>query len=146
MIYFERYSVEGLPTSPPVDELDLPDGLSNGVLRQRVNFGVGWSNHAFGFGLDGHYFHARVLPEDEWPAQGSDQVAPYWQYDAYLQGDIGRWLPWKSSHYGLHGQLRINNIFGEGPPKYANDPSGSGVQSYGDWRGKVYSLSVTLSF
>jgi iron complex outermembrane recepter protein len=146
MIYFERYSLELLPSSPPVDELSDPDGSITGVLRQRVNFGAGWSNHAFGFGLDGHYFHARVLPEDEWVAQGSDQVDPYWQYDAYLQGDIGRWLPWKSTHYGLRGQIRIDNIFGSGPPKYVNDPSGSGEQSYGDWRGKVYSVSVTLSF
>jgi len=145
MIYFERYSLELLPKSAPIDELNDPDGSIAGVLRQRVNFGLGWSNHAFGFGLDGHYFHARVLPEVEWAAQGSDQVDRYWQFDAYLQGDIGRWLPWKSSHYGLRGQLRIDNIFGEGPPKYANDMSGAGVQSYGDWRGKVYSLSVTLS-
>jgi iron complex outermembrane receptor protein len=146
MIYFVRYSVEGLPTSVPVDELNDPDGLTPGILRQRVNFGLGWSNHAYSFGLDGHYYHARVLPEDERAAQGSDQVDPYWQYDVYLQGDIGRWLPWKSSHYGLRGQLRIDNIFGEGPPKYVNDLSGSGVQNYGDWRGKVYSVSVTLSF
>jgi iron complex outermembrane receptor protein len=146
MLYFERYSLELLPTSLPVDELSAPDGATPGILRQRVNFGLGWSNHAYSLGVDGHYFHARVLPEDEWPAQGSDQVDPYWQYDVYLQGDIGRWLPWKSSHYGLRGQLRIDNILGEAPPKYANDASGSGVQSYGDWRGKVYSLSVTLSF
>jgi outer membrane receptor protein involved in Fe transport len=146
MIYFERYSLEVLPTSPPVDELSAPDGATPGVLRQRVNFGLGWSKPAYGFGLDGRYFHSRVLPEDEWPEQGSDQVDPYWQYDAYLQGDIGRWLPWKSTHYGLKGQLRVDNIFGSGPPKYAEDASGSGVQEYGDWRGKVYSLSVTLTF
>jgi outer membrane receptor protein involved in Fe transport len=145
MIYFERYSVEELSTSPPVDELNDPDGSAQ-ILRQRVNFGVGWSNHAYGFGLDGHYYHAQVLPEIEWAAQGSDQVDAYWQYDVYLQGDIGRWLPWKSSHYGLKGQVRIDNIFGAGPPKYADDASGAGVQPYGDWRGKVYSLSVTLSF
>jgi outer membrane receptor protein involved in Fe transport len=147
MIYFERYSVEGLPASPPVDELSHPDGLTGlGILRQRINFGAGWSSHVFGFGMDGHYFHARVLPEDEWAAQGNDQVDPYLQYDVYLQGDIGRLIPWKSSHYGLRGQVRIDNIFGAGPPKYVNDLSGSGVQSYGDWRGKVYSASVTLSF
>jgi len=146
MIYFERYSLEVLPTSPPVDELSAPDGATPGVLKQRVNFGLGWSKPAYGFGLDGRYFHARVLPEDEWAEQGSDQVDPYWQYDAYLEGDIGRWLPWKSSHYGLKGQLRVDNIFGSGPPKYAEDASGSGVQEYGDWRGKVYSLSMTLTF
>ncbi len=146
MIYFERYSLEVLPTSPPVDELRAPDGATPGVLRQRVNFGMGWTNHAYGFGVDGRYFHARVLPEDEWAAQGSDQVDAYWQFDAYLQGDIARWLPWKSSHYGLKGQLRLDNIFVSRPPKYADDVSGAGVQEYGDWRGRVYSLSVTLTF
>jgi iron complex outermembrane receptor protein len=144
MIYFERYSIETLPTSSPVDELNAPDG-STEVLRQRVNFGVGWSKPSFGFGVDGRYFHARILPEGEWADQGSDQVNPYWQYDAYLQGDLGRWLPWKSSHYGLRGQLRVDNIFGAPPPKFADSPSG-GVQEYGDWRGKIYSLSLTLTF
>jgi outer membrane receptor protein involved in Fe transport len=145
-VYFLGYDVEELPTTPPVDELNAPDGFITGVLRQRANFGVGWSNRAYGFGIDGHYFSPRILPEVEWANQGSDQVDPFWQFDAYLQGDIGRWLPWKSSHYGVRGQVRVDNIFGAAPPKYAEDPSGSGVQSYGDWRGRVYSLSVTLTF
>jgi outer membrane receptor protein involved in Fe transport len=144
MIYFERYSLEELSTSPPIDELSHPDGSTPGILRQRVNFGAGWTSRAYGFGIDGHYYHARVLPEVEWPSQGSDQVDPYWQFDAYLQGDIGRLLPWKSPHYGLRGQLRVDNVFGSAPPKYADDVSG--VQSYGDWRGRVYSVSLTLSF
>ena len=145
-VYFKSYDVEELPSTPPVDELNAPDGFITGVLRQRTNFGVGWSNRAYGFGIDGHYFSPRILPEVEWATQGSDQVDPYWQFDAYLQGDIGRWLPWKSSHYGVRGQVRVDNLFGAGPPKYAEDESGSGVQSYGDWRGRVYSLSVTLTF
>jgi hypothetical protein len=145
-VYFKSYEVEELPTTPPVDELNDPDGFITGVLRQRTNFGVGWSNRAYGFGIDGHYYSPRILPEVEWAAQGSDQVDPYWQFDAYLQGDIGRWLPWKSSHYGIRGQVRVDNLFDAAPPKYADDPSGSGVQSYGDWRGRVYSLSVTLTF
>jgi outer membrane receptor protein involved in Fe transport len=145
-IYYESYELEELPTSPPVDELRHPDGSIPGLLRQRMNFGAGWSNRAFGFGMDGHYFHSRILPQDEWSSQGSDQVDPYWQFDGYLQGDIGRWLPWKSSHYSVRGQLRVDNIFNSGPPKYADDPSGAGVESYGDWRRRVYSVSVTLTF
>ncbi len=145
-VYFKSYDVEELPTTPPVDELNNPDGFITGVLRQRTNFGVGWSNRAYGFGVDGHYFSSRILPEAEWADQGSNHVAPYWQFDAYLQGDIGRWLPWKSSHYGIRGQVRVDNLFGSSPPKYADDPSGSGVQSYGDWRGRVYSLSATVTF
>lgn len=145
-IYFQGYDVETLPGSPPVDELRDPDGATNGLLRHRVNFGAGWSDQAFGFGIDGHYFHSRILPMIEWPAQGSDQVDPYLQFDAYLQRDLGAWLPWKSTHFGVRGQLRVDNVFDAGPPKYEGDPSGAGVQSYGDWRRREYSVSVTLSF
>jgi outer membrane receptor protein involved in Fe transport len=145
-VYYQSYELEELPTSPSVDELRHPDGSTPGLLRQRMNFGAGWSNRAFGFGADGHYFHSRILPEDEWPSQGSNQVDPYWQFDGYVQSDLGRWLPWKSTHYSLRGQLRIDNILDAGPPRYADDPSGAGVQSYGDWRGRVYSLSLTVTF
>jgi len=31
-------------------------------------------------------------------------------------------------------------------PAGAFEPSGSGVQPYGDWRGRTYSVSVTASF
>jgi len=146
MIYFQRYDLKVLPTSPVVDELRAPDGSAPGLLQQRMNFGAAWSNRTYGFGMDGQYFHARILPESEWPEQGSDQVDPYWQFDAYLQSDLARWIPWKSTRYGIRGQVRVDNIFNASPPKYADDPSGAGVQSYSDWRGRVYSLSVTLSF
>jgi outer membrane receptor protein involved in Fe transport len=146
MIYYQSYRLELLPTSAPVDELRNPDGSTPGLLRQRMNFGAGWSNRAFGFGLDGHYFASRILPMYEWADQGSDQVNPYWQFDAFLQSDIGRWLPWKSTHYGVRGQVRVDNLFYARPPKYADDPSGAGVQSYSDWRGRIYSLSMTVTF
>ena len=145
-VYYQSYELQELPNSPPVDELRNPDGSTPGLLRQRMNFGANWSNHGFGFGLDGHYFHSRILPEVEWPSQGSDQVNPYWQFDGFVQSDLGRWLPWKSTRYSIRGQIRVDNLFDAGPPKYADDPSGAGVQSYGDWRGRVYSLSVTLTF
>ena len=146
-IRFQRYDVELLPASRPVDELRNPDGTTaNGLLRSRMNFGAGWSDRAFGFGVDGHYFHSRVLPMIEWPAQGGDHVDPYLQFDAYVQRDLGAWLPWKSSHYGIRGEARVDNVFDAGPPRYADDPTGAGVQSYGDWRRRVYSLSVTVSF
>ncbi len=143
-LYFQRYDRQLLPNSPFVDELNRPD--ASGLLKHRVNFGAGWSNQQYGFGLDGHYYHSRILPQVEWPSQGHDRINPYWQFDAYLQSDLGRWLPWKSSRYGLRGQLRVNNVFGNGFVKYANDPSGAGVQPYGDWRGRVYSLSLTATF
>jgi hypothetical protein len=99
-----------------------------------------------GFGVDGQYFSPRTLPSDEWAAQGSDHVDPYTEFGAYLQGDLGRFLPWKSPHYGLSGQLRIDNLLGARPPKYAEDASGSGVESFTDWRGRVYSVTLTVTF
>jgi outer membrane receptor protein involved in Fe transport len=143
-IYFQRYDLEAFPTSGPVDELLDPDGTVPGLLRQRMNFGAGWSNRAYGFGVDGRYYSPQVLPVIEQPTQGATSINPYWQFDAYLQGDIARWLPWKSSHYGLKGQLRVDNVFGAAPPRYESDPTG--VQSYTDWRGRVYSMSATVTF
>jgi outer membrane receptor protein involved in Fe transport len=63
-----------------------------------------------------------------------------------VQSDLGRWLPWSHKHYGLRGQLRVDNVFNAAPPRYADDPSDAGVQSYTDWRGRVYSVSMTLTF
>jgi len=60
--------------------------------------------------------------------------------------DLTRWLPWKNPRYGLRAQLRVNNIFGSAFPRYVNGGAGAGVQPYGDWRGRTYSLSVTASF
>jgi outer membrane receptor protein involved in Fe transport len=146
LIYFERYAVEALPINPPVDELSHPDGATTGILRERTNFGTGWSNHLYGFGIDGHFYHSRVLPETEWADQGSDRVKAYWQFDGYVQSDLSRLLPWHTGRYGLRGQVRVDNLFDVAPPRYADDPSGAGVQPYGDWRGRVYSASLTLTF
>ena len=115
-IYFQRYDVELLPTSTPVDELRAPDGLTPGLLKHRANFGTSWSNREFGFGVDGHYFYSRILPLKEQASQGSNQVNPYWQFDTFLQSDLGRWLPWKSTHYGVRAQLRVDNVFAAAPP------------------------------
>jgi iron complex outermembrane recepter protein len=146
MVYFQTYEVQLLPNSPPVDELNAPDGAVPGILRYRANFGAEWSGRRLAFGVDGHYYHERILPLAEQATQGSDHIDPFWQFDAYLQSDLTRWMPWKNSRYGLRGQLRINNIFGADFPRYANDPSGAGVQPYGDWRNRTYSLSLTATF
>jgi len=146
LVWFERFDRQVFPDSPVVDELRLPDGWVNGLLQYRANFGAGWSNRDYGFGLDGHYFGSRALPAIEWPSQGGTQIDHCWQFDAFLQGDVGRWLPWKSSRFGLRGQVRVNDVFGAHLPNYANDPSGAGVQPYGDWRGRTYSVSLTATF
>jgi outer membrane receptor protein involved in Fe transport len=146
MVYFLSYDRQILPDSPLTDELRDPDGSAPDLLRLRANFGTSWSNRRYGVGLDGHYFDSRILPADEWPFQGSDQIGRYWQFDSYVQADAARWLPWKSEHFGLKAQLRVNNIFGWSYPYYGLEPSGAGVEPYGDWRGRTYSLSLTASF
>ncbi len=146
LLYFQRYDRQVFPTSGVVDELDQPGGTAPGLLRYRANFGAGWANRNFGFGLDGHYFHPRILPETEWLSQGSREVGRFLQYDAYVQSELGHWLPWKLFRQGLRAQVRVNNVFGAGFPHYANESSGAGVQPYGDWRGRVYSLSLTAAF
>ncbi len=146
VVWFQRFERQVYPDSPPVDELRLPDGWVSGFLRYRANFGADWTKNDLGFGAEGHYYGARVLPVAEWASQGSDEINRCWQFDAFLQSDLTRWLPWKSTRFGLRGQVRVNNVFGAGLPKYANDPSGAGVQPYGDWRGRTYSLSLTATF
>lgn len=141
---FQRYDRQVLPNSPTVDQLREPDTLDADVMKHRVNIGGSWSNRHFGFGMDTHYFHSRILPANEWTGQGSKQIDPYWQFDTFVQGDLTRWLPWKNSRFGLRGQLRVNNVFDARPPKYVNTVAG--VQPYGDWRGRVYSVSLTATF
>src|SRR6185369_15007639 len=122
----------------------LPDDQGDGLLRYRSNFGLSWSNRDLGFGVDGRYYSPRVLPVSQWAAQGHDRIRPAWQFDAYVECDLGRFLPRDQSRHGLRGQLRVNNVFGDRFPKYVSDATG--VQPYGDWRGRTYSLSVTTSF
>ena len=145
-VWFQSYERQILPDSPPVNELTAPDGTAPELLKHRVNFGAGWSRPDYGFGIDGHYYSPRVLPENEWSTQRSRQIKDYWQFDAFAQRDLSRWLPWKTTRFGLRAQARVNNVFGYNYPKYANDVSGAGVQPYGDWRGRVYSLSLTATF
>ncbi len=145
-VWFQNYERQILPESPAVNELTAPDGTAPELLKHRVNFGAGWSKPDYGFGIDGHYFSPRILPENEWSTQGSRQIKEYWQFDAFAQRDLARWLPWKITRFGLRAQVRVNNVLGYNYPKYASDPSGAGIQPYGDWRGRVYSLSLTATF
>ena len=143
LLYYSRYKYLLMRGADVVDELTHPAGASN-VHKYRANFGASWSNHDFGYGVDGHYFHSRVLPEVEWESVGRDRIAPYWQFDGFLQGEIGRWFRWLPD--GLRAQVRVNNLFARSYPAYANAGTGAGVQAYGDWRGRVYSLSLTTAF
>lgn len=144
--HFSRYEVQLLPDSSMVDELDHPDISKPDLLKHRMNFGAAWSKPAWGFGWDGHYFHSRALPFNDWQFQHRRQINPYWQFDAFVQADLARWLPWKLHRFGLRTQLRVNNLFDANPPRYASDPSNAGVQSYSDWRGQTYALSVTATY
>lgn len=145
LLYFQRYDRQIFATSPVVDQLGNPDGTTP-LLRYRADFNANWSNRRWGFGLDGQYFHSRILPETERPAQGGDHIKPYWQFDAYAQVDLSPWLPWKSKQRGLRAQIRVNNLSDFDYPKYAAEASNAGVQPYGDWRGRTYSLSLTATF
>ncbi|MBL9201165.1 MAG: hypothetical protein JNL39_11690, partial [Opitutaceae bacterium] len=144
LLYFTRYDHLLMAGADVVDELGHPEGGASSVLRYRAKLGAAWSGPAWGFGFDGHYFHSRVLPRVEWDVQGRDRVRPYWQCDAFVQGSLSgfaRWLP-----RTLRAQLRVNNVLGENFPAYVNDGSGAGVQTYGDWRRRTYSLSLTTAF
>lgn len=146
LAYFQRYERQVLATSPVVDQFAAPDGTAAGLMRWRANFGAGWSNRRWGLGLEGQYYHRRLLPEIEWPSQGSPHVAGTTQYDVYLEAELARWIRWLEGRAGLRAQVRVNNVFDASFPAYANDASGAGVQPYGDWRGRTYSLSVTAAF
>ena len=146
LVYFQRYNRELFPNSPVVDEIRNPSGSAAGLLKYRSNFGLGWSNSIFSFGLDGLYFHSRRLPEAEWASQGTRSIDPFWQFDTYFQADIGHWLLPETSRWGIRGQIRINNVFSREYPFYANEASGAGVQPYGDWRGRTISTSLTATF
>lgn len=146
LVYFQRYDLQLLANSPVVDELTAPDLNDPQLMRWRGNFGAAWSNHDYGFGFDGHYYDARTLPAGDWPLQGRRNIDAHWQYDVHVRRDLGRWLLARNSRYGLSAQLRINNVFAADFPRYAAASSGSGVQAYGDWRGRTYSLSLTASF
>ena len=145
-IYFERFQRQVLPGSPIVNELKHPDGTTPDLLKYRANFGAGWSDRIRGLGVDGHYFSSQVLPTQEWPSQGSDRIRPYWQFDAYAHQELGQWLSWDSSKHSLRVQVRVNNVFGFNYPKYVDEVSEAGVQPYGDWRGRTYSLSLTATY
>jgi len=146
LVWFTRYEQQVFSSVPVVDQLRDPNGLLPGLLRYRANFGANWSSPRYSFGLDGQYFHSRLLPAGERAIQGDKQVRPYWQCDAYGQSDLTRWLPWKSDQLGLRVQLRVNNIFDAAYPYYVNETTGAGAQPYGDWRGRTYSLSITATF
>lgn len=75
-------------------------------------------------------------------SQGDKQINPYWQFDVHAQADLGRWLPGGDRR----SQFQVNNVVGWDYPRYAHDSLGSGVQTYGDWRGRTYSVSLTARF
>lgn len=144
LLTFSRYQRLLVPGAAVVDELNAPAGASANLLKYRAKFGASWSNRHIGGGIDGHYFHSRVLPRTEWVSQGTDRIAPYWQFDAFVQGNVGRWFRWLPD--GLRAQVRVNNILAAPYPRYENAGTGAGVQAYGDWRGRTYSLSLTTTF
>lgn len=144
VVVFQKFDQQLTSISDEVDQLDNPNGLAGGLLRYRGLLSATWANRNWGAGFDSHYFHSRILPESERASQGDKQVKPYWQFDVHTHADIGRWLPGWSKNHSLRAQLRVNNVFGFDYPRNTSDPSG--VQPYGDWRGRTYSFSLTATF
>ena len=144
LLTFSRYQRLLIAGATVVDELNAPEGASANLLKHRAKFGASWSNRTFALGIDGHYFHSRVLPRTERENQGRDRISPFWQFDAFVQGNIGRKVAWLPD--GLRAQVRVNNVLATPYPRYASAGSGAGVQAYGDWRGRTYSLSLTTTF
>ena len=54
-----------------MDELSNPDTDNEGLLRNRLNYGVSWTNEYWGAGVDAEYFGPHVLPLIEQNDQGS---------------------------------------------------------------------------
>jgi hypothetical protein len=146
LVWFQSYERRVFANTPVVDQLRAPDGNAPGLLRARANFGASWAGRRWGFGADGQYFHARILPRLERPGQGDKQIKPWWQFDAFVRADLGQFVPWRGPRTGLTAQLRVNNLFGTDFPRYAHDISAAGLRAYGDWRGRTCSLSVTAAF
>ena len=145
-VYIQRYDRKYTAATATIDELADPDTDNKGLLRNRLNYGISWSDEFWSFGLDGQYFGSHRLPAVEALDQGSAEVGAYRQFDGFLQADLKRWLPWKLARFGLKGQIRVNNLLNAKPPRYVDDPTGAGVEQYGDWRGRVYSLSITATY
>lgn len=143
--WFDSFTTKVLPTSPVIENIENPDAPLFGYLKYRGSVGAGWTGRTWGFGADGRYYHALVLPRFLWTAQRSDRVDKYWEFDLHAHTDLTQWIPWKNDRYRLRGQLRLNNVFGADFPFNANNTT-YGVQPYGDWRGRMYSVSITANF
>lgn len=145
-VYFQRYDVEVVPHAPVVDELRDPDTASLDLVPHRINLGAGWENRRFGFGVEERYFSSRVIPASQQALQGSNHIDAYDPLDAYVKGNLAFWDRTAARTPRLTAELRVNNLLNRPLPKFPTDPSGTGVEAYGDWRGQVYSFSFILSY
>ena len=143
-VYFQRYDREVVPGSPTVDEIRHPDTTLLDLVKNRINFGAGWSGRKFGFGLDGQYFSPRILPTPLWIDQGANHIDSFCPLDGYVRSDLTPLaaMARSGSRLASTAQVRVDNLFSENLPKFAQNPTGTGVESYGDWRGQVYSFSL----
>jgi hypothetical protein len=89
--------------------------------------------------------HSRDLPRKEWSRQAAIASGVHADSMSFIQGDIGHWLSWLP--HGMRAQVRVNNLFAM-PYHALREPFvvGAGIQPYGDWRGRVYSLSLMTTF
>ena len=144
--WMQTYKQRTLPGQPLVNQLTRPDGSVSGLLPFRASWNAAWTGRKYGFGLEGHHYHSRKIPVAERPAQGSDSISGFSQLDVFAQTDLSKVWPRLARLHQVSAQMRINNVLDRSFPRYVNDPSGAGVQAYGDWRGRTYSFSVTVAF
>lgn len=145
-VYFPLFDVELVPNSPVVDELRNPDTASLDLVPHRFNLGAGWANRRFGFGVEERFFSSRIIPVLQQALQGSNHIDSYCPIDMYVKANLDFWDRQADRTPRLSAELRVNNVFNYPLPKFPTDPSETGVEAYGDWRGQVYSFSFTLSY
>jgi len=139
--YLQSHKTQLSATAPEIQNIDNP-AASFYLTKYRATWSTGWTKGDFGLGLDGLYNHSALIPSFNYTLQGSDRVDRYWQWDAWIQGNLSRFLPW--SKPGVRAQLRINNLFGASLPLDVADTMHR--RQYGDWRKQTYTLSLTTSF
>lgn len=144
--WIQTYNQRTLPGQPTVNQLLRPDGSVSGLLPFRASWNTAWTGRRYGFGLEGHYYHSRKIPTAERAAQGGSSIAAFSQLDVFAQCDLTAIWPVLARLHGVTAQMRVNNVMDQDFPRYVTDPSGAGVQAYGDWRRRTYSLSVTIAF
>jgi outer membrane receptor protein involved in Fe transport len=137
---------QALPTSPVVDRI----GYSDGPLKWRANAGVVWKMGAWTTSMNTQWYDDYVVyasDASEWIrdsltlGQGSNRI------DSQAYTDISTRYTFKDGPLdGMWISAGIRNIFDASPPILATADSRGGYSTFGDPRGRTYTLSLQKSF